>query len=279
MAQAPAAMPEILLDHPRGAQARISPEGAQLLSWRNAEGREQLYLSPGAQPAPRRAVRGGTPVCFPQFAERGPLMKHGFARLSTWQAQPPTIGSDRADEAVAARFLLDGAGAPPEWPHAFDLQLAVRLGADWMELELAVANTGSTPFSFTAALHTYLRVTDARQVELSGLQSCRYEDALEGFQVRQENEPAVRFPVEVDRVYLDTPAELRLQEPGAPERRIGQQGFTDTVVWNPGPAKAARLGDMPPDDWTRMLCVEAGVIGRPVQLEPGERWSGIQRLE
>ncbi len=58
-----------------------------------------------------------------------------------------------------------------------------------------------------------------------------------------------------------------------------QRGFDDVVVWNPGPAKAARLGDMPPEDWTRMLCIEAGAIAQPVQLAPGKTWIGVQRIE
>ena len=61
-----------------------------------------------------------------------------------------------------------------------------------------------------------------------------------------------------------------------PERKVQQQGFTDAVLWNPGPAKAARLGDMPPDDWTRMVCIEAAVA-RPVL--PGHTWHGAQRLQ
>jgi glucose-6-phosphate 1-epimerase len=51
------------------------------------------------------------------------------------------------------------------------------------------------------------------------------------------------------------------------------------VVWNPGPQKAARLGDMPAEDWTRMLCIEAAAVGVPVQLAPGKTWRGMQRIE
>jgi glucose-6-phosphate 1-epimerase len=64
-----------------------------------------------------------------------------------------------------------------------------------------------------------------------------------------------------------------------PERRVMQQGFADAVLWNPGVAKAARLGDMPPEDWLRMVCIEAAVVARPVTLGPGKTWRGMQRLE
>jgi glucose-6-phosphate 1-epimerase len=112
-----------------------------------------------------------------------------------------------------------------------------------------------------------------------GLQGLAYEDNLQGNALCTEADPAVSFGEEIDRVYRDTPPELRLQGGGMPERRVLQQGFTDTVVWNPGSAKAARLGDMPPEDWTRMVCIEAAVVAQPVQLAPGKSWLGMQRLE
>ncbi|WP_256373127.1 hypothetical protein [Ramlibacter montanisoli] len=36
---------------------------------------------------------------------------------------------------------------------------------------------------------------------------------------------------------------------------------------------------MPPQDWLRMLCIEAAVAAQPVQLAPGKTWRGLQRLE
>jgi glucose-6-phosphate 1-epimerase len=55
-------------------------------------------------------------------------------------------------------------------------------------------------------------------------------------------------------------------------------GFADAVLWNPGAERASTLGDLEAGGWLRMLCVEAAVIGKPVTLAPGERWTGQQRL-
>ena len=265
---------QVALRNPAGDEAVFSLHGAQLLSWVPRGGREQIYLSPLSPPMAGKSARGGTPVCFPQFADRGPLPKHGFVRTVRWElVSPPHWDGDVAE----ARFQVDSATSGVAWEHAFCLVLVARLGPGWLELQLQAANTGRTAYDFTAALHTYLAV-DLPATRVHGLQGCDYEDNLAARQVQREQSAALRIAGEVDRVYLQVPPTLRVEE-GALQRRVSQRGFTDTVVWNPGPAKAAQLGDMPPEDWERMLCIEAAVIGRPVHLPPGKTWHGVQRLE
>ena len=88
MATVPAAWPLCRLHTPEGDTALISLHGAQVLSWRTANGHERLYLSPQidwqAVAQSRYAIRGGIPLCWPQFNRRGSLPKHGFARLLPW---------------------------------------------------------------------------------------------------------------------------------------------------------------------------------------------------
>ena len=258
-----------------GDEALVSLHGAQLLSWRPAGQPEQIYTSPSSQPAPGKAVRGGVPVCFPQFADRGPLPKHGFARTSRWElVSPPDVQAEIAE----ASFQLDSASSAYKWEHAFRLVLVVRLGPAWLELELQVANTGRTAWDFTAALHTYLAVDDVREATLQGLAGLSYEDMVGGHAVRHETAPALKVFGEIDRVYRAVVQPLALED-RARRRRVLQQGFADAVVWNPGPTKAATLGDMPAQDWTAMLCIEAAVIEHPVHLAPGKTWRGMQRIE
>lgn len=266
----------VVLRNAGGDAASVTLHGAQLLSWIPAGAAEQIYRSPWSVPGAGKALRGGVPVCFPQFSERGPLAKHGFARTSRWElVTPPAPGAAEAE----ARFQLDSAMAAAAWEHAFCLVLVVRLGPGWIELELQAANTGRTAFAFTGALHTYLAVQDVRSAKLIGLQGLDYEDATQGNALGRQSVAALTFPGEIDRVYRQAPAMLRLEGGGMPARRVRQEGFVDTVVWNPGPERATRLGDLPPDDWLRMLCIEAAVAAKPVQLAPGKTWRGLQRLE
>jgi glucose-6-phosphate 1-epimerase len=84
---------------------------------------------------------------------------------------------------------------------------------------------------------------------------------------------------ELDRIYFNAPpGPLTLRELGR-RVQISQRGFTDTVVWNPGPDRCAQIGDMPPDGWVEMMCVEAAQVGEAVTLSPGEEWAGMQTLE
>lgn len=261
------------------ATAFVGAQGAQLLSWQASDGRERLYLSADSggmrrnDPLDRLAapIRGGVPVCFPQFSGRGPMIKHGFARGMAWQADQVAAGS-------VSLSCSDNALTREHWPHAFEASVQVTLEDDAVVVTLAAHNRDSQPWSFSCALHTYLRVDDVRQVRLAGLHGVRYQDATDGNLEKQQVDPMLEISGEVDRVYLAPPPSLALHEPGQPVLTIRQEGFADTVVWNPGPELARKLGDFPDDDWLHMLCVEAAHAAAPLTLQPGERWQGSQKL-
>lgn len=272
------ASPTLLLASPDGAEARLSLEGGHLLSWMPAGAGEQLYLSPRSEFVPGKAIRGGVPVCFPQFAERGPLLKHGFARTMLWEVVSHEQGKD---DALAVLRLRDTEATRAIWPHAFELELSVRVSGRVLDIELACENTGDTPFSFTTALHTYLRVGDLDAVSVEGLSGLRYfdsvkqADALQRMDLLLTGEKGV---LDLDRIYFGVKERPLVVTEDRRQVVITQQGFDDAVVWNPGPERCARLADMPPEGWSEMLCVEAATVGIPVQLPPGETWVGRQSL-
>jgi glucose-6-phosphate 1-epimerase len=254
----------------------IAAQGAQVLSWRPADGRERLYLSAttgGLRHAGERAdpIRGGIPVCLPQFSDRGPLVKHGFARNLPWK-----LAERSANTLVLT--LRDDPASLAQWPHPFLATLTVIQEPDSLEVRLSIANTGDQPFAFSTALHTYLRVDDIRNTRLLGLQNVSYQDATDHCVVKTQEEAQLAITSEVDRVYMASPASLQLLEQGHAPLQISQKGFCDTVVWNPGPDKARTLPDMPDQDWQHMLCVEAACAAAPVTLPAGAVWEGSQRL-
>lgn len=273
----PASSPLHLIS-PDGAEATISLDGGHLLSWKPAGAPEQLYLSPRSEFVAGKAIRGGVPVCFPQFAERGPLPKHGFARTLPWE---PVLQEQGKDDALAVLRLRDSDATRAIWPHAFELELSVRVGGRGLDIELACENTGDAPLQFTAALHTYLRVGDLDAVSVEGLSGLRYFDSIKQAEALQRMDLLLtgeKGVLDLDRIYFGVKDRPLVVTEDRRQVVITQQGFDDAVVWNPGPERCARLADMPPEGWSEMLCVEAATIGIPVQLPAGETWVGRQSL-
>lgn len=256
-----------------GASAIATLQGAHLVSWIPAGGEECLYVSERSPFEAGRPIRGGIPVVFPQFADRGPLAQHGFARTRAWTF----AGASESEAGTRVAFALESS---PEtlvlWPHAFRLELGATIGGPRLDVELRVANTGDAAFAFTAALHTYLRVSEAAEVRLRGLRGKSYVTRGESATSVEARE-LVTAAEPIDRVYFATPSATRLEDEGR-ALLIEQRGFTDTVVWNPGRERAAQMADMPPDGYRRMLCVEAAAIEPAVVLQPGAAWSGGQRV-
>ena len=262
--------PCIHLQLPCGDSALIALHGAQVLSW-VAGGRERLYLSPQAVFDGQTAIRGGIPLCFPQFNQRGPLVKHGFARHLPWQA----VAGAPAGQAVLR--LTDDEQTRGWWPHAFEAELALTLSPGVLNVALSVRNTGQDAWDFTTALHTYLRVDDIAQVCIDGLDGCARWDAVTDTHSVQQG--ALHFDGEYDSVFQAAPGPLQLHEGGAHTLTLQQSAScASTVVWNPGAALCAQLSDMPANGYAHMLCTEAAQIDTPVQLAPGAVWTGWQRL-
>ena len=252
------------------ARAAVLPYGAHVTSWTLPNGAEQLFLSARSAPRAGAAIRGGIPVIFPQFSDRGPLPKHGFARTRVWDVARHTPNA-------VTLALRDDDATRAVWPHAFAAELTVTLEADALAVTLGVANTGDASLTFTSALHTYLRVDDVSDAAIDGLGGVRYQDNTAGLAVSTQAEPTLRIAGEVDRVYMEAPGAITLREP-ARVRVVRAEGFPDAVVWNPGADRARALADLEPDGWRHFVCVEAAAVARPVTLAPGARWDGRQRI-
>jgi glucose-6-phosphate 1-epimerase len=262
------------LNGPRGSSAIISRLGAQVLSWNTPDGRERLFLSERAVFDGSVAIRGGVPVCFPQFAGLGELPKHGFVRTREWSVATQRCGDDYA---LATLEIADDEATRALWPHAFRAEISVMLEVDRIDIEFCVVNTGAAPFEFTGALHSYLRVVQVEDVVLEGLYGHDYRDAANGDRIVRETGTELIVEGEVDRVYHNV-RRPQLLKAGNLTLGIQHQGFPDVVVWNPWLERCAALQDMPENGWRHMLCVEAAIARQPVVLPAGEEWYGRQTL-
>lgn len=248
-------LPAVLLRAPDGAEAIVTLYGAHLVSWKGADGRERLFCSDASVLDGSKAIRGGVPVIFPQFAEQGQGMRHGFARVSDWHL----LDSGVEDGEAIALFTLAEEDLKPEyaraWRHSFSLALRVGIQGNTLAMDLEVRNTGPDPLPFAAALHTYYAVDDIGQVRVTGVAAD--EVSIDG---------------NFDNIYSNVGGDMTI-ETGAGTLQVQQSGFTDAVVWNPGAADAAALSDMQDEEYRRFVCVEPALL-KLVTLEEDELWRG-----
>ncbi len=254
----------------RRASGEMFEQGAHLTAWRPEGAEPVLWVSRQSQYQPGRPIRGGVPICFPWFAAHpgdAAAPMHGFARIRPWSL----IAADDRDGTVHLAFSLadDEVSRRTPWPHAFRAEFRVAFG-DRLAMALDIANTGRSPVSFEAALHTYLAVRDIRAVEVTGLAGSEYLDKTDGLARKRQGSAPLRFDAETDRVYLDTEAACVVHDAGMRRRiEVAKTGSRSTVVWNPWIAKAAAMPDFGDDEWTGMVCIETANVGQSaVRLEP-----------
>lgn len=267
-------IPAIELNNGSGARAVVSLFGAQILSWQPSPGDERLYLSEKAVFDRVSPIRGGIPVCFPQFAGLGKLPPHGFVRTAIW-----SVRERRTEDGFAMLVLelSDDERSHAIWPMMFNVELTIVIDGTRLDIELEVQNTGHSAFAFTAALHTYLRVREVENARLEGLYGYEYRDAADGDKIKRDTGDVLVVERDVNRVYHDVKRSLLLSDSG---RSVGidAEGFPDVVVWNPWETGIAAFADLPSLGFRHMLCVEAAAARNRIALDAGESWFGRQSL-
>lgn len=269
-------LPTAMMSHPSGASCEVILTGAHVTSWKTKDGVERLFVSSASEFGNGAAIRGGIPVCWPQFSGRGTLPKHGFLRTSSeWEIAEM---SSEGGECKLVLSMSDSEATRAVWPHKFEVRYVVILSADGLGTEFEVVNHGDAELTFTAALHTYFDVSDVAGCTVTGLDGLTYEDNAAGGTTAQEVQPELKILGEVDRVYLDAPETISLHYPksGGRLRVHKSASFRDVVVWNLGEAKAPGMSDLGAGEWQRYLCLEAGAVGTPVTLAPGAAFKGTQ---
>ncbi|WP_394695913.1 D-hexose-6-phosphate mutarotase [Pseudoxanthomonas japonensis] len=249
--------------------ARISLHGGQLLSFTPNGFDDLLWVSPTTS-LPPKAIRGGVPVCWPYFGKQGQpdgAVQHGHARISRW---PLTEVKREADGTAVLKLALPLRDGVP-----LELQMSLHIGRE-LRQSIDTLHRGDAPYRLTQALHTYFRVADAMQVRVTGLDGLRYDDKYDGGTHVQSGDWSLHDPHDSgrsDRIYIGTGHRFDLLDPAGGRRiRLDTFGSRSLVVWNPGEAGAAAIGDMPDDGWRTFVCLEAAnASDDAIELEPGQR--------
>ena len=230
--------------------AEISLYGGHVLSWAPAGHKPVIYMSPKAVFKKGKALRGGIPLCWPWFGkntEDASLPSHGIARISTWQ-----VGRCEEGEDGRVNLLL---ALPPENEMLPSGALAMEIGNELTMSLITLDVPRAMPYS--AAMHTYFAVSDYEQVAVTGLEELAFTE-FAGDAIPHPEDPLIPLG-HIDRIYHPVPenAEITIHDP-AWERsiRICRAGSGSAVVWNPGAALAAGMGDLGEGNERGFLAVE-----------------------
>jgi glucose-6-phosphate 1-epimerase len=267
------------------AEAEIYLHGAHVTHFQPRGQKPVLFMSAKSLFEAGKPIRGGVPICFPWFGPRqdgrpGPV--HGFARQLEWEL----TGVETArDGVVEVNFrLVSNAVTRQQWNEVFEVNYQVRVGGS-LGLELRVRNTSNQPMRIEEALHTYLAVSDVRQVGIEGLANTTYSDRVGPSPQQSGSVPAggtphteikgtapIRITAETDRIYLNTRSTCVVHDPGWQRRLVVEKTGSDaTVVWNPWIARAKAMPDFGDHEWPAMLCIETcNVKEHAVTIAPGQ---------
>ena len=243
--------------HNQHASAKISLQGAHILSWIPNDEEEVIWLSKDATFAKGKSVRGGVPICWPWFgayATEESFPAHGFARTVNWQVTKTEALENGTTNISFTTQVLDENKSM--WPVDTHVEYQLNIGKK-LEIELITHNNGTAPIIIGQALHTYLNVGDVSNVLLHGLDDTEYLDKLENFSSKHQHGPVV-IDKEVDRIYLNTSNDCVIEDKVFKRNIIIIKcGSNSTVVWNPWQETANKMGDLGKEGYTKMLCVES----------------------
>ena len=239
------------------AKALISVSSGQVLSFQPVtETADVMFLSDKAYYAEGKAIKGGVPICWPWFGpdpEGLGRPSHGFVRNRLWNVLSTATTPEGATEVTLG--LKDTEETRAMWPQAFELTIAITIGTT-LTVELTTRNLGDKAFPLTQAFHTYFKVGDISRVQVLGLENTQYLDKADGG-VEKTQVGGVVTIGEVDRIYLDVPNELVIDDSALNRRiRIKSSGSKSAVVWNPWVKIAASMADLDDSDYQRLICVE-----------------------
>ncbi|KAL3804081.1 hypothetical protein HJC23_006472 [Cyclotella cryptica] len=281
-----------------GATFTINPFGAHITSWTVSDGRSLIFISRDAIMDGSKAIRGGIPLCFPQFGQPDKSYpQHGFLRNNYWT----TVNGSKFDDEEAAGISMELAlkdaihARGGKWDLGTTLDckciFSVKIDGKTMTNTLTVENTGNEAFDFQVLLHMYYLVTDGKALDgalcnVNGLEGYSVSDKVSGEEYILGSEPVTIPDGIIDRVYTAPDGKIDLDVTVSAGRNIvslkanghvdGEQVPVSCVVWNPHAENAKKMGDFGDDQYIDMICVEPGMLSNVPMLKGGKKTSFTQ---
>lgn len=164
-------MSEILSIEKCGWRAHISMLGGTVRSVQTPSGRELLAMPENVDSLPPGTeIHGGIPICWPWFAQFGPVPSsrlHGIVRYQTW-----SVRERKSDRLVLASTDTDETMG--DWPYRFSVEAEYLLTGESFSLTFRATNRGDEPFACTDGFHPYFLVERALGSTVDGVDGLRY---------------------------------------------------------------------------------------------------------
>src|SRR5574344_2572245 len=238
------------------ADAEICLYGAHVTSFIPNGSFDMLWMSPDSDFEVGKPIRGGIPLCFLRFGPHATdpsKPAHGFARLMYWDVAE--TASLENGETLVKLQLNASDETRAYWPFDFRAELSIIVSRT-LSVSLNIFNTGSQPFEYSAALHSYLSVSEIKNVLVEGLQGVSYYNGF-GNELTVQQENLIKIEKEENRRYVNANSECLIFD--TIFRRVitaAKEGSNVTVVWNPWEETCAKMNDMPDDGYQDFICVE-----------------------
>jgi glucose-6-phosphate 1-epimerase len=262
----------VQLVHPEsGATSQVYLMGAVVTSYissSSSSGVEHIAVRPDAVWDGSKPISGGLSHCWPQFGP-GAIQQHGFARNVAWHV-------DRMSDTSVSFTLEPNDYTKAIWDAPFKCTFTVTLEADQLDTKMHVENTGSEPWTFQAALHSYFTVSALENLEIQG--SWKGKEFLNKFagddgggEMQTEERDVITITEEYDRVYTGVNDPVLMDKGTKTSLAVlNTAGWEDTVLWNPYGNE--KMG------FDNFVCVES-VKYNPVSLDGGASWVGDMTLK
>ena len=254
------------------ADAEICLYGAHVTSFIPNGSFDLLWMSPESDFEVGKPIRGGIPLCFPWFGPHATdpsKPAHGFARLMYWDVAE--TASLENGETLVKLQLNASDETRAYWPFDFRAELSIIVSRT-LSVSLNIFNTGSQPFEYSAALHSYFSVSEIKNVLVEGLQGVSYYNGF-GNELTVQQEKFIKIEKEENRRYVNTNSECLIFD--TIFRRVitaAKEGSNVTVVWTPWEETCAKMNDMPDDGYQDFICVEAvNAYNDTITLAPGAK--------
>ena len=250
--------------------ALVYLHGAHVAEWCPAGQLPVIWMSDFSRFSTADALRGGIPLCFPWFGQNAAdptLPNHGWARLAEWTLIGAVI---RVDDAELTFELTEQSVGVPAGAAPMRLHYVVTVGSE-LTVALEVLNTGDADLRFEEAFHTYLAVGDVLTTSIDGYTNLSYIDRTVTPEATAVSAEPVRFDGDqIDRIYPMPRGAVVNDRANSRVITVAAAASAHSVIWNPGSAKAADMGDFGDTEWTSMVCVEAlNIRDSAVSLGPG----------